>query len=135
MEKLMTITELGDELGLTPRTIRFYESKGLITPGRVGSNRVYNYRDRARLKLIMRAKRLGFSLSDIAEYLDLYRADPEQLEQRQLLVAKVRKRIAELEQQKIDLEITLGELYEIERQALENLPVKESGSAASERSQ
>jgi len=135
MEKLITITELGDELGLTPRTIRFYESKGLITPGRVGSNRVYNYRDRARLKLIMRAKRLGFSLSDIAEYLDLYRADPEQLEQRQLLVAKVRKRIAELEQQKIDLEITLGELYEIERQALENLPVKESGSAASERSQ
>ena len=61
--------------------------------------------------------------------------DPEQLEQRQLLVAKVRKRIAELEQQKIDLEITLGELYEIERQALENLPVEESGSAASERSQ
>lgn len=133
MEELMTITELGDELGLTARAIRFYETKGLITPGRVGSNRAYNYRDRARLKLIMRAKRLGFSLSDIAEYLDLYRADPEQLEQRQLLIAKVRKRIAELEQQKIDLEITLGELYEIERQALDNLPAKETNSAASER--
>ena len=116
MEKLMTITELGDELGLTPRAIRFYESKGLLNHGRVGSNRVYNYRDRARLKLIVRAKRLGFSLSDIAEYLDLYRADPQQLEQRQLLVAKVRERIAVLEQQKIDLATTLDELYEIERQ-------------------
>ncbi|MCB1830749.1 MAG: MerR family DNA-binding transcriptional regulator [Gammaproteobacteria bacterium] len=117
MEKLMTITELGDELGLTPRAIRFYESKGLLSPGRVGSNRVYNYRDRARLKLIVRAKRLGFSLSDIAEYLDLYRSDPQQLEQRQLLIAKVRERIAVLEQQKIDLTTTLDELYEIERQA------------------
>lgn len=121
MEKLMTITELGGELGLTPRAIRFYESKGLLNPARIGSNRVYNYRDRARLKLIVRAKRLGFSLNDIAEYLDLYRADPEQLEQRHLLVAKVRERIAVLEQQKIDLITTLGELYEIERQALDQL--------------
>ena len=120
MERLMTITELGDELGLTPRAIRFYESKGLISPGRVGANRVYNYRDRARLKLIVRAKRLGFSLSDIAEYLDLYRADPTQLAQRQLMIVKVRERIAELEQQKIDLDTTLDELYEMERQAMDH---------------
>jgi len=121
MENLQTITELGAELGLTSRAIRFYESKGLLNPARVGLNRVYNYRDRARLKLIVRAKRLGFSLNDIAEYLDLYQADPEKMEQRQMLIAKVRERIAELEQQKIDLITTLGELYEIERQALDRL--------------
>ena len=121
MDNLLTITELGEELGLTPRAIRFYESKGLLHPARIGTNRVYNYRDRARLKLIVRAKRLGFSLNDIAEYLDLYQADPEQSEQRQLLLAKVGARIAELEQQKIDLLTTLGELYEIQRQALDQL--------------
>ncbi|MCP4287071.1 MAG: MerR family DNA-binding transcriptional regulator [Gammaproteobacteria bacterium] len=121
MDKLQTITELGIELGLTPRAIRFYESKGLITPGRVGSNRVYNYRDRARLKLIVRAKRLGFSLSDIGEYLDLYQVDPERLEQQQMLVVKVRQRIEELEQQKVDLITTLEDLYEIERQAIDCL--------------
>ncbi|MCB1851109.1 MAG: MerR family DNA-binding transcriptional regulator [Gammaproteobacteria bacterium] len=129
MDQLQTITELGNELGLTPRAIRFYESKGLITPARIGVNRVYGYRDRARLKLILRAKRLGFSLNDIAEYLDLYRGNAQQLAQQELLVAKVTKRIAELEQQKIDLNITLDELYQIQRQALEYLQEGDRTSA------
>jgi DNA-binding transcriptional MerR regulator len=115
-QELATITELAEALGMTPRAIRFYESKGLILPQRVGANRVYNHRDRGRLKLIQRAKRLGFSLEDIREYLDLYDADPVQIEQQQLLLSKVKVRIAELEQQQIDLATTLEELREIARQ-------------------
>ena len=74
--RLFTITELSDELGVTPRAIRFYEAKGLLAPQRAGSNRVYTYRDRARLLIILRGKRLGFSLALVQKYLDLYDADP-----------------------------------------------------------
>ncbi|MCP3662058.1 MAG: MerR family DNA-binding transcriptional regulator [Gammaproteobacteria bacterium] len=117
-DRLLTITELADDFGITPRTIRFYETKGLINPQRLGSTRAYNYRDRARLKLILRAKRLGFSLVGINEYLNLYEVDPEQLEQQQLLLVKVNKRIADLEQQQEDLATSLDELREIQQQAV-----------------
>lgn len=121
MDKLLTVTELAEAFNITPRTIRFYETKGLLSPQRVGSTRVYTYRDRARLKLILRAKRLGFSLTDIREYLSLYGVDPKQLEQQQLLLTKIGRRIEELEQQQEDLIATLDELREIEQQALANL--------------
>lgn len=121
MEKLLTVTELAEEFNITPRTIRFYETKELLSPQRVGQTRVYSYRDRARLKLILRAKRLGFSLTDIREYLGLYGVDPEQLEQQQLLLEKVRRRIEELEQQQEDLVATLEELRDIQQQAQSNL--------------
>ncbi|WP_428623830.1 MerR family transcriptional regulator [Sedimenticola sp.] len=121
MDKLLTVTELAEEFNVTPRTVRFYETKGLISPQRVGSTRVYTYRDRARLKLILRAKRLGFSLTDIREYLNLYNVDPEQIEQQQLLLAKISRRIEELEQQQEDLIATLDELRDIEQQALSNI--------------
>ncbi|MES9902094.1 MAG: MerR family DNA-binding transcriptional regulator [Sedimenticola sp.] len=121
MEKLLTVTELAGLLGITPRTIRFYETKGLLKPQRVGTTRAYNYRDRARMKVILRAKRLGFSLTDIGEYLALYNADPGQIGQQRLLLAKVRKRIKELEQQQLDLKETLFELHEIEEQTAANL--------------
>lgn len=121
MEKLLTVTELAEEFNITPRTIRFYETKELLSPQRVGQTRVYTYRDRARLKLILRAKRLGFSLTDIREYLGLYGVDPEQLEQQQLLLEKVRRRIEELEQQQEDLVATLEELRDIQQQAQSNL--------------
>ncbi|MCW8907020.1 MAG: MerR family DNA-binding transcriptional regulator [Sedimenticola sp.] len=127
MDKLLTVTELAEEFNITPRTIRFYETKELISPQRVGQTRVYSYRDRARLKLILRAKRLGFSLTDIREYLGLYGVDPEQLEQQQLLLEKVGRRIEELEQQQEDLVATLEELRDIQRQALSNL--KKHGAA------
>ena len=74
-DRLFTITELSDEVGATPRAIRFYESKGLLAPQRAGANRVYSYRDRARLLIILRGKRLGFSLARIQEYLSLYDTD------------------------------------------------------------
>ena len=71
-ERLFTVTGLAAELGVTARTLRFYEDRGLISPQRLGPNRVYSPRDRARMILILRGKQLGFSLKEIAEYLDLY---------------------------------------------------------------
>jgi DNA-binding transcriptional MerR regulator len=116
--RLYTITALANELGVTPRAIRFYESKGLLEPQRAGANRVYSYRDRARLLLILRGKRLGFSLAGIKQYLDLYDADPTRKKQLVHLLRGARERIDELESQRRDLELTLEELREIETQVL-----------------
>ncbi|KAB2967738.1 MAG: MerR family DNA-binding transcriptional regulator [Thermoanaerobaculia bacterium] len=117
-DALFSIAELADELGVTPRAIRFYEAKGLIDPRRAGANRVYDYRDRARLLLILRGKRLGFSLAHIQQYLDLYDADPTHEKQLVHLLGGVRRRIDELESQRRDLELTLEELRDIEEQVL-----------------
>ena len=116
MDELFSITELAKVLGITPRTIRFYEDRGLVTPRRVGTTRVYSHRDRARMILVLRGKRLGFSLRDIKEYLDLYDVEPTHAEQILLLHEKVRLRIHQLEDQKNALEETLSELRDIERQ-------------------
>jgi len=120
-ERLFTITELALELGTTARAIRFYESKGLIDPQRAGANRVYTHRDRGRLLLVLRGKRLGFSLACIKEYLDLYDAEPTHRTQLEHLLSGTQQRIGELEQQRLDLELTLDELRDIERQTLEAL--------------
>ena len=108
--------ELAKDLGVTPRALRFYETKGLLAPRRVGARRVYDYRDRARLNLILRGKRLGFSLSDISEYLDLYDADVTQLGQLRHLEETVSARIVDLQQQQVALERTLVELNGIRKQ-------------------
>lgn len=115
---MLTITELAREAGITARAIRFYESKGLLTPRRAGTTRIYTHRERGRLQLILRGKRLGFSLTDIGEYLDLYDADPTQHDQIVLLVDKVNNRIGELESQKADIDDTLKELSSVRAQAL-----------------
>jgi DNA-binding transcriptional MerR regulator len=117
-DRLLSVTQLADELGTTARAIRFYESKGLLDPQRAGGNRVYTYRDRARLLLILRGKRLGFSLAEVKQYLDLYDVDHTQQAQMQQLLRGARQRIAELEEQRHDLEVTIDELREIERQTL-----------------
>ena len=121
MQKLYSVTELAEELGVTPRALRFYEDKGLVTPQRAGTTRVYTHRDRGRLALILRGKRLGFSLREVGEWLDLYDADPSQAAQMRVLIGKVRERIAVLERQRDDLEATLRELSEIERAARRHL--------------
>ncbi|MCM8733783.1 DNA-binding transcriptional regulator, MerR family [Azospirillum oryzae] len=115
MEQLYTVNQLAEELGITPRALRFYEVKGLLAPNRVGNNRVYTKRDRARLKLILRGKRLGFSLAEIREYLDLYNVNGG-VEQQKNLLKRVQKRLKDLAQQREDLEATVQELRDIEEQ-------------------
>lgn len=119
--ELFAIADLAREFGITTRAIRFYESRGLIEPERVGATRVFRRRDRARLILILRGKRLGFSLRDIAEYLSLYDADRSQTAQVSMLVAKVDQRLSALERQLEDLGVTIRELREIRKLAAERL--------------
>ena len=128
---LFSITELADELGVTPRAIRFYEAKGLLEPQRAGATRVYTHRDRGRLQIILRGKRLGFSLALVQKYLDLYDADPTHKVQLEHLLAGARQRIAELEAQRQDLELTIEELREIEQLTLEALRSTSSSSRRS----
>jgi DNA-binding transcriptional MerR regulator len=118
---LFAIADLAREFGISTRAIRFYEAKGLLMPERVGSTRVFRRRDRARLILILRGKRLGFSLRDISEYLSLYDADRTQRAQVSKLVDMVDQRMEMLEQQLHDLETTIGELREIRKLAAERL--------------
>jgi DNA-binding transcriptional MerR regulator len=122
--EMLTVTELARETGITARAIRFYESKGLLKPKRGGTTRVYTHRERGRLQLILRGKRLGFTLTDIGEYLDLYDADPTQQDQIALLLEKVNVRIQELEAQKTDLEVSLKELSHVRDQARMALATK-----------
>jgi len=130
VEQFYSITELCNDLGITPRTIRFYETKGLVLPKRAGKTRVYTHRDRARMILILRGKQLGFSLSDIKEFLDLYEVDRTQTVQIKLLAKKVRQRILQLEDQRQALELSLSELHAIEREALDALRHKAETGAA-----
>ena len=118
MPDLFTIGELSTEFGLSPRAIRFYEDQGLITPGRAGANRVYTKRDRARLQLILRGKRLGFSLSDIRRFLDLYDADRSKHRQMAMTLERTRTRIRDLEQQLEDITLTLAELRDMEAEVV-----------------
>jgi DNA-binding transcriptional MerR regulator len=113
---LYSVSQLARQLGVTARTIRFYEDKNLITPQRAGTTRVYTHRDRARLVLILRGKRLGFSLREIKEFLDLYDADPQHHLQTRTLQQAVRKRVAKLKEQRAAIDESLGELNEIDRQ-------------------
>jgi len=111
-----SVTQLALDLGVTARTIRFYEDKGLIAPRRAGNNRVYTLRDRARMILILRGKKLGFSLREIKEFLDLYDVDPTQAKQLRLLLKAVHDRIVQLEDQRVALDEALGELRNVESQ-------------------
>ncbi len=118
-ERTYTIGELADEFGITTRTIRFYESRGLISPRRAGTNRIYARRDRGRLMLILRGKNLGFSLEDIAEYLQLYDVDPSQRAQTELLIGKVDAAIADLDAKRADLDRSLRDLKELRAKCAE----------------
>jgi DNA-binding transcriptional MerR regulator len=123
-----SIGDLAADLGVSSRAIRFYEDQGMLAPQRVGGNRVYSQRDLARLKLILRGKRLGFSLSDIRELLDLYYVDHDHLEQMTQTLQKGRARIAELEQQLSELQMTLHELRELESLLVATINQRKSGS-------
>lgn len=105
-----SITDLSEEFGVTARALRFYEDEGLISPQRQGLARIYSRRDRARLAWILRGKRVGFSLTDIREMIDLYDADEAHEAQRRVTVDKCRARIDLLTRQKEDIDAAIAEL-------------------------
>lgn len=105
-----TITDLALAFNVTPRAIRFYEDQGLITPQRQGQNRIYSRRDRGRLAWILRGKRVGFSLAEIREMLDLYDANDGRTKQRQVTIERCRERIDALAEQRADIDDMIDEL-------------------------
>lgn len=105
-----TITELAQEFGVTTRTIRHYEDRGLLSPQRRGLARVFSARDRVRLKLALRGKRLGFSLHEIRELFDLYDSSRDERHQLKAFLSKLEMRKAILEQQREDIEVMLHEV-------------------------
>lgn len=109
-----SIAELAHEYDVTLRTIRFYEDRGLLTPERRGTARVYHPRDKVRLGLILRGKRLGFSLDEIAKIVDMYDAEPGEEGQLVYLLDQITHRRTELEQRRRDIEETLEDLAEVE---------------------
>ena len=120
-DAIFTIGALATEFDITTRAIRFYEARGLIRPLRRGTSRRYTRRDRARLKLILRGKNLGFTLEDIAEYLSLYDGDPTQVTQTRLLLDRVEAHITDLNLKRADLDRTLEDLKEIRAQCKRHL--------------
>ena len=111
-----SISELAKEFNVTTRAIRFYEDEKLLMPGRVGRQRIYSARDRVRLKLILRGKRLGFSLSEVREIIDMYDLDSGEAGQLRYFLERISQRRKTLEQQRHDIELTLKELDLIESQ-------------------
>ena len=124
MSEAYGIAELAREFGVTTRTIRYYEDKGLLSPRRKGQRRVYAPRDRVRLRLIMRGKRLGFSLDEIPELIDLYDVDPTEATQLRHFLDKISERKAVLVRQQADIAETLSEMRRIEVQCTRLLSEK-----------
>lgn len=113
-QRFYTITQLTQEFAITTRTLRFYEAQGLLTPQRRGRQRLYSPADRTRLKLILRGKRLGFSLAEISEMIGMYGKAPGEAGQLRLLMEKITARRTELLEKRRDIELTLRELDEVE---------------------
>jgi len=105
-----SISDLAGEFGITPRTIRFYEDHDLLAPERSGQKRIYTRHDRGRLAWILRAKRVGFSLAEISNMLDLYDLDDDRSQQRHVTLEMCRDQLQSLQDQRLDLDATIDEL-------------------------
>lgn len=116
-----SITELATEYDVTLRTIRFYEDRGLLCPERRGTTRIFHARDRIRLGLILRGKRLGFSLDEIATIVNMYDAEPGEAGQLRYLIEQIEVRRVELQRRREDIEETLAELDQVQRRCHEDL--------------
>ena len=120
-EPLKSIAEAAEALAVTQRTLRFYEDKGLISPQRVGTMRAYSKREMGRMQLILRGKRLGFSIREIGEFLSLYDQDPDQVVQASLMLEATRHRLSELRHQRDAIDQTIAELESIEAMSRHHL--------------
>lgn len=117
-----TVGELADELGVTTRTLRFYEAEGLITPERAGTARVYGQRDRARMRLILRGRRFGMTLGECREIVDMYDgASTSERRQLQTLLGRLEEITADLRARQADLRRTLSEVGEVAAQCRDRL--------------
>ena len=113
---IFAISDLAREFGITPRTIRFWEDQGILAPQREGSKRVFTRRDRARLKMALRGKRLGLSLADIKDLIGMYEGSQDETSQLQECLRVMANRRQALEQQREDIETMLGEISQFEQQ-------------------
>lgn len=120
-DRTWTITELAEEYAVTLRTLRHYEEIGLLSPERRGTTRVFHHRDRIRLELILRGRRLGFSLPEIATIVNMYDDQPGEAGQLEYLLDQIEVRRADLAQRRTDIEDTLAELDVVERRCREDL--------------
>lgn len=120
-DRTWTITELAEEYSVTLRTLRHYEEIGLLSPERRGTTRVFHHRDRVRVELILRGRRLGFSLPEIATIVNMYDDQPGEAGQLEYLLDQIEVRRADLAQRRRDIEDTLAELDVVERRCREDL--------------
>jgi DNA-binding transcriptional MerR regulator len=125
--RTFTITELAQEFDITPRAIRFYEDVGLLQPARAGRNRVYTHRDRTRLKLTLRGKRLGLSLQEVKQLVDMYESPADTTQQLQAFLGVLQEHRQQLEQQLDDIQVTLAEISQHEERC--KRLIAEAGSA------
>lgn len=116
-----SISELAKEFDITTRSIRFYEDQGLLTPQRQGQTRIYSKRDRVRLKLILRGKRLGFSLAETGQLFELYDADKSSVTQLTTMLKLIELKKTELHQQLDDIKVVLMELITVEKRCRDTL--------------
>ena len=121
MREFYTITELTKEFGVSTRTIRFYEDEGLIKPVRRGRTRLFRPSDRVLLKQILRGKRLGFSIAEIREIIEVYKAAPGEEGQIKMMIARINEKRAELDQKRQDIDDTMSEMDEAEENCIERL--------------
>ena len=124
MAATYSISDLAQEFGVTTRTIRYYEDQGLLSPGRSGVNRVFSNRDRVRLKLALRGKRLGFTLGEIRELFELYDVSRDERRQLEQFLERLERRRTILEQQREDIEVMLNEIDFFARQCRQILKEK-----------
>ena len=131
--KTFTITELAQEFDITPRAIRFYEDVGLLTPARAGRNRVYTQRERTRLKLTLRGKRLGLSLQEVKQLVDMYDSKADTSQQLKAFLQVLREHRSQLERRLDDIEVTLVEIAQHEERCKRLLAQADQHAAAAPR--
>ncbi|WP_337072138.1 MerR family DNA-binding transcriptional regulator [Aeromonas veronii] len=122
------ISELAHEFDVTPRTIRYYEDEGLLTPMREGQTRIYSHRDKIRLKLTLRGKRLGFSLAEIRELFDMYDTDKSSKNQLNSMISLIESKRSALHQQLEDIQMVMAELEAAEQRCVNSLNSLKTGA-------